>query len=119
MRMLTRWPQSHAGKRFRYSGGGHVVILGVGASIVSTFRNSELNGKRLPSIDNFIEVVGLANIVQKIPQNLVVTNFEELYSNLYKDNPKSDEILEILDGSGGEASAIFMMGQLSELKRQF
>ena len=78
-----------------FGGGGHVVILGAGASIASTFRNPEFNGKRLPSMDNFIEVVGLDDIVQKIPQNLVAKNFEELYSNLYKSNPKSDEILEI------------------------
>jgi len=31
-----------------YGGGGHVVILGAGASITSTFRNPEQTGKRLP-----------------------------------------------------------------------
>jgi hypothetical protein len=76
-------------------GGRHVVILGAGASIASTFRNKEMNGKKLPSMDNFIEIVGLADIVETLPEHLVATNFEELYSNLYKANPKSDEILEI------------------------
>jgi hypothetical protein len=28
-------------------GGGHVVILGAGASIASTFRNGELTGKKV------------------------------------------------------------------------
>ncbi len=78
-----------------YGGGGHVVILGAGASIASNFRDSELTGKKLPSMDNFIELVGLTDIVEMLPENLQAKNFEELYSNLYKDNPKSDEIHEI------------------------
>lgn len=76
-------------------GGGHVVLLGAGASIASTLRNMELNGKRLPSMDNFIEVVGLQDIVDTLPEELVANNFETLYSNLHKYNPQSDEILEI------------------------
>lgn len=76
-------------------GGGHVVILGAGASIASTFRNPEMNGKQLPSMDNFIEVVGLQDIVSTIPEKLRSENFEQLYSNLHEDNPESDEIREI------------------------
>jgi hypothetical protein len=76
-------------------GGGHVVILGAGASIASTLRNSELNGKKLPSMDNFIDIVGLGDIVESIPKQLVAKNFEELYSNLHKVNPESDEIIEM------------------------
>lgn len=76
-------------------GGGHVVILGAGASIALTMRNQELSGKRLPSMDNFIDVVGLSDIVEKLPENLRARNFEDLYSKLHNDNPKSDSILEI------------------------
>lgn len=76
-------------------GGGHVVILGAGASIASTIRNPELNGRRLPSMDNFIEVVGLQDIVDKLPIHLVSKNFETLYTVLHKYNSNSDEILEI------------------------
>ena len=43
-----------------FGGGGHVVILGAGASIASTLRNPERHGKLLPSMDNFIELVGLS-----------------------------------------------------------
>jgi len=78
-----------------YGGGGHVVILGAGASIASTFRNPELNGKRLPSMDNFIELVGLTDIVESLPKKLRAKNFEQLYNNLHKVNPQSNEILEI------------------------
>lgn len=76
-------------------GGGHVVILGAGASIASTFRNAELNGKQLPSMDNFIEVVGLQDIIDRLPNHLIAKNFETLYGNLHKDNPNSAEIIEI------------------------
>ena len=78
-----------------WGGGGQVVILGAGASIAATRRNSELNGKQLPSMDNFIELVGLTDILEILPEHLQSKNFEQLYSNLYKDNPKSNEILEI------------------------
>ena len=78
-----------------YGGGGHVVILGAGASIASTFRNPEPSGKRLPSMDNFIDLVGLSDIVDSLPEKLRAKNFEQLYSNLHNDNPHSDEILEI------------------------
>ncbi len=78
-----------------FGGGGHVVILGAGASIASTLRNPEPNGKQLPSMDNFIELVGLSDIIKAIPENLRANNFEQLYSNLHQDNSLSDEILEI------------------------
>lgn len=78
-----------------YGGGGHVVILGAGASIASTIRNPEPNGKRLPSMNNFIDIVGLSDIVDSLPENLKAKNFEQLYTNLHNNNPNSDEILEI------------------------
>ena len=78
-----------------FGGGGHVVILGAGASIASTLRNEEANGKILPSMDNFSEVLGLEDILAKIPQNLRAKNFEKLYGNLHKDNPNSELIKEI------------------------
>ncbi|QHC84730.1 hypothetical protein AS589_08000 [Empedobacter brevis] len=78
-----------------FSSGGHVVILGAGASIASTFRNSELNGKRLPSMDNFMEIVGLTDLLEQIPEHLLDTNFERLYGNLHKENSQSEIILEI------------------------
>ena len=78
-----------------YNGGGHVVILGAGASIASSLRNPEKNGKKLPSMNNFIEIVGLQDIVDRVPDNLKATNFEKLYSNLHNDNPNSEFIKEI------------------------
>lgn len=78
-----------------FGGGGHVVILGVGASIALTMRNAELNGKRLPSMDNFTEVLELQDLVDKVPEELRKSNFEKLYGNLHTYNPKSEVLLEI------------------------
>lgn len=78
-----------------YGGGGHIVILGAGASIASTIRNPEKSGKKLPSMDNFIDIVGLQDIVDAIPIELRAKNFEQLYTNLHNINPGSEEIVEI------------------------
>lgn len=78
-----------------FGGGGHVVILGAGASIAATKRNPELTGKKLPSMNDFIEVVGLRDIVESLPTKFRKTNFEELYSNLHNNNPDSSSIKEI------------------------
>jgi hypothetical protein len=76
-------------------GGGHVVILGAGASIAASQRNPVPSGKKLPSMDNFIEIVGLTDIVGNLPDSIKSKNFEKLYSNLHRDNPDSKEIKEI------------------------
>ena len=78
-----------------YGGGGHVVILGAGASIASTYRNPEKNGKRLPSMDNFIDVVGLGDLIDQIPEKLRAKNFETLYGNLHNHDPESAILTEI------------------------
>lgn len=78
-----------------FGGGGHVVILGAGASIACAARNPLNNCKKLPSMDNFIDIVGLNDIVNSLPENLRAMNFEQLYSNLHRDNPNSNEILII------------------------
>jgi hypothetical protein len=78
-----------------YAGGGHVVILGAGASIASTIRNPEKNGKKLPSMDNFVEIVGLTDLMELVPEKLKANNFETLYTNLHNENPNSELLKEI------------------------
>ncbi len=80
-----------------YGGGGHVVILGAGASIASTLRNPEINGKLLPSMDNFSDFVKLNDLIKKIPEKLRANNFEKLYGNLHSNNPDSEILKEIED----------------------
>lgn len=84
-----------AGIKQVYGGGGHIVILGAGASIAATMRNAEFSSKQLPSMDNFVDVVGLNDIVDNLPEPLLAKNFEDLYSKLHSDNPNSPEISEI------------------------
>ena len=78
-----------------YGGGGHVVILGAGASIAATIRNPEKNGKQLPSMDNFVDIVGLSDLIDLVPKELRAKNFETLYTNLHNDNPNSELLQEI------------------------
>ena len=78
-----------------YGGGHHVVILGAGASIAATRRNPIPDGKVLPSMDNFIEIVGLNDIVEQLPEDLRATNFETLYSRLHSDEQQSQFLKEI------------------------
>lgn len=76
--------------------GSHVVILGAGASIASTLRNPEINGLQLPSMNNLPEVVGLHSILDKFPQELIASNFEETYSNIAAIDP-SNPYLKVLN----------------------
>ncbi len=70
-----------------HGNGTHLVILGAGASIASTIRNPEKNGKKLPSMNNIVEVVGLQTIVNKLPSEIKnqQEDFEKLYSLLCKE----------------------------------
>ena len=76
-------------------GGSHILILGAGASIASTQRNPEANGKKMPSMLNFIELLRLQDIVAEIPKSLQSDNFETLYANLYASDPNSLLLCEI------------------------
>jgi hypothetical protein len=78
-----------------FGGGGHIVILGAGASLASTLRNPDPSGRKLPLMGNFVEVVGLEDIVEKLPNGLKHNNFEQLFSTLYQINPSSDEVKAI------------------------
>lgn len=61
----------------------HVVILGSGGSRAA-FPKGDKNGNRLPTMYNFIETLGLEDILQKTDLKFNNENFEEIYSKLYK-----------------------------------
>lgn len=67
------------------AGGIHLVILGAGASRASTIRNPEKNGRQLPLMNNMVDVVGLNDIVDTLPDHIktLKDKFEQLYSVLY------------------------------------
>ncbi|HXV98863.1 MAG TPA: hypothetical protein VEC93_10605, partial [Anaerolineae bacterium] len=62
----------------------HVVILGAGASIAS-FLKGDKNGKKLPSMLNFVDVLGLAPLLDKAGISHVDRNFEDIYDQIHKD----------------------------------
>lgn len=63
----------------------HVVILGAGASIAMTLLNSELGHKKLPSMNDLVEVVGLSSLLEEHCIEYRSENFEELFSRLNLD----------------------------------
>ena len=46
-------------------------------------------------MDNLIQVVGLEDILARVPKHLWAANFETLYGNLYAEDPVSETIIEI------------------------
>jgi len=63
----------------------HVVILGAGASL-QAFPDGDRKGQRLPLMDDLVEVVGLASILEEEGISYADRNFEEIYSDLYEDS---------------------------------
>jgi len=66
----------------------HVVILGAGASLAA-FPNGDRNGQKLPVIKNFIEVVGLAELLSSNSINPPYDDFESIYSDIAADTSKT------------------------------
>ena len=64
-------------------GGGHVVILGAGASIAATMLDKERFGRELLSMNGLPKVIFMNDLLQKVPDGLYHENFEQLYTNLY------------------------------------
>lgn len=70
-----------------FPGGGHIVILGAGASIASTILDPEKNGRQLPAMNDLPRVIPMGDLIAKVPHSLYSDNFETLYSNLYRIEP--------------------------------
>ncbi len=68
---------------------------GAGASIASTIRDPEVSGKQLPSMDNFIEVLGLADVLPCGDSNEGSNNIEAAYSILHEQDSDSPRLKEI------------------------
>lgn len=72
----------------------HIVILGAGAS-VAAFPNGDANGKKLPTMDNFVDMLGLEVVLERGGVKNRRRNFEDIYSKLYENNPESPFLKEI------------------------
>ncbi len=78
-------------------GGMHLVILGAGASIASSYRNPEANGLKLPSMNDLPKVIDMSDILSQLPHEILCENFEELYGNIYEWDSNSEYLREIND----------------------
>ncbi len=74
--------------------GRHIVILGAGAS-VAAFPVGDANGKRLPTMDSLIEMLGLEPVLKRGGIKNTRRNFESIYSELYEIDPESPILREI------------------------
>lgn len=72
----------------------HIVILGAGAS-VAAFPDGDANGAKLPTMFNFIEMLKLGPALKSAGVNNVNRNFEEVYDELYGNDPESPILKEI------------------------
>jgi hypothetical protein len=66
----------------------HVVILGAGASLAA-FPNGDRNGQKLPVIKNFVDVVGLTELLSSNGINPPHEDFEGIYSDIAVDASKT------------------------------
>lgn len=71
-----------------HGNGTHTVLLGAGASFAATLKNPEKNGKKLPLMWNIVEIVGLNDIIEGLPEDykILKNDFEKLYSKISNDN---------------------------------
>lgn len=57
----------------------HVVILGAGASFaVTNPTNGDKNGKKLPVMNNLIQIVGLEDLMNQVTLECDSYNFEDV-----------------------------------------
>lgn len=77
------------------AGKPHIVILGAGASYAA-FPNGDRNGRRLPLMNNFVETLGLEDLVTQTGLSFSSTNFEDIYSSISKD-PKLQNVRKELE----------------------
>ena len=73
----------------------HVVILGAGASCAA-FPNGDKNGVRLPLMDDFVDVLGLNDLLSQAAIEFENVNFEKIYDQLHQ-NGAHREIREKLE----------------------
>lgn len=68
----------------------HLVILGAGASYAA-FPNGDKNGRKLPLMNNLVDVVELQEDLEKFSIEYKDRNFEELYAEI----DEREELIEL------------------------
>lgn len=75
----------------------HVVLLGAGASL-DAFPEGDASGRRLPLMDNLVDVVGLGPLIEAAAGELdVEKGIEEVYSKLAA-NSRYEELVREIEG---------------------
>ena len=74
------WPESEEIKALNMQR-PHLVILGAGASLAA-FPNGDRNGKRLPLMNTFVNVVGLKDMLRAAGVQEPYDDFEAIYSDI-------------------------------------
>lgn len=83
----------------------HVVILGAGAS-KAAFPNGDKNGRKLPLMQDFVEVLNLGSALSECDIEYEGANFEKIYDELYHSNDHP-ELLKHIENSVREYFAKF------------
>jgi len=73
----------------------HVVIIGAGASKASCDRNPEKNGNKIPLMNNLPKIIDLKEELKDINNKHCSSNFEILFSELYKQEKNSKRLKNI------------------------
>lgn len=76
--------------------GRHIVILGAGAS-VAAFPQGDATGRKLPTMDGLIEMLGLETVLKRGGVKNTRRNFEDIYSELYEIDPGLPILREVED----------------------
>lgn len=61
----------------------HVVILGAGASYAA-FPDGDRNGRKLPLMSNFVEILGIEDLIVQTGLSFSSTNFEDIYTQIHQ-----------------------------------
>ena len=72
----------------------HVVVLGAGASR-QAFPNGDKNGLKLPLMNDFIETVGLGELLATKNIEYRSKNFEDIYDEISHSFPDADFIKDV------------------------
>lgn len=72
----------------------HLVILGAGASRAAV-PNGDAYGRRLPVMQDFVETVGLAPLLDRAGKPWRSRNFEDVFDDLYREDPNALILSEI------------------------
>jgi hypothetical protein len=72
----------------------HVVLLGAGASLAA-FPHGDAGARRLPLMNNLVEVVGLRPLIESFGIDPSIENFEEFYDDLSTSGKHTELVSEI------------------------